>query len=502
VWKKYRFDDFLFDGKSHELSRAGEPIALSPKTAVLLAALVDAAGEALSKAELLERVWPDAVVGEDSLRVRVNELRKALGDTPGEARFIGTVRRHGYRFVAKTKDASDRSPEPWARPSLAVLPFTTSDPDETALTVADGLCAALVATLTRWQELPVVAPPLGPRRKGGPTDARLAGHTLGAAFAIDGRVQIVGGQTRVFYEFVKTESGERLGAGHFDYQDVDPLEIQDQAAARIFNAFRHTYTRVGAPPGAPDEGPGTAWDLATRGIRLLEQATPESCVGARELFLDALELDPLSASIHTDLVITHMLDLVHAWVDEPDLSIHGMVYHTERAHELAHTNYDIGSLAMAHSLKGDHEAARACFPPSNEEPHIEVARAWTELMDGQLDRALALATQAVDWYADAEFSDLAYLVHASITLATGDLETALSSASKAAAQWPSWATYLRIATIHGLADRPDQARRALEKSRALRPALALSDVEIAFRFNEPGAAERYRPVLAGIGLRD
>ncbi len=89
------FGSFVFDSVAHELTRDGSAIALTPKAFELLATLLTNRPRALSKAELLEAVWPDAFVSDNSLARLVSELRTALGE---EAEAIRTVHGFGYAF--------------------------------------------------------------------------------------------------------------------------------------------------------------------------------------------------------------------------------------------------------------------------------------------------------------------------------------------------------------------------------------------------------------------
>jgi DNA-binding winged helix-turn-helix (wHTH) protein len=103
-----RFSEFVFDEPSRELTAGGRPVPLSPQAFALLAVLLRARPHALSKAELRDRLWPDTFVGETSLPRVVGEIRRALGDRLGEARFVRTVQRFGYAFVGDAVDGGDR----------------------------------------------------------------------------------------------------------------------------------------------------------------------------------------------------------------------------------------------------------------------------------------------------------------------------------------------------------------------------------------------------------
>ena len=108
----YEFDRFRIDTKRRLLTRDGEPIVIKAKALDTLVLLVQHAGRLLEKEELMNRLWPDTAVEEANLTQNIFEVRKALGEVPGEQRFIATVARRGYRFVAEVRAIGD---EPSAR---------------------------------------------------------------------------------------------------------------------------------------------------------------------------------------------------------------------------------------------------------------------------------------------------------------------------------------------------------------------------------------------------
>jgi len=96
----YRFDRFVLDAGRRQLLGEGQRVPLQPKTVDLLVALVESGGQVVSKDDLLQAVWSGQAVEESNLTVHVSILRKALGEQPGEHRFIATESGRGYRFVA------------------------------------------------------------------------------------------------------------------------------------------------------------------------------------------------------------------------------------------------------------------------------------------------------------------------------------------------------------------------------------------------------------------
>jgi DNA-binding winged helix-turn-helix (wHTH) protein len=99
-----RFGDFVLDGGTRELLRAGRAVHLSPKAFQLLDVLLAARPRALSKDELHDCLWPDSFVVEANLANLVGEIRAALGDQSRNPRYLRTVHRFGYAFRADTAE--------------------------------------------------------------------------------------------------------------------------------------------------------------------------------------------------------------------------------------------------------------------------------------------------------------------------------------------------------------------------------------------------------------
>lgn len=106
----YEFGPFSLDELERQLLDRGQPVPLTDKVFELLLLLVQNPGRALSKLELMQRLWPDTVVEENNLTVNMSTLRKALGESRGERRYIETLARRGYRFVADVRKVA--APEP------------------------------------------------------------------------------------------------------------------------------------------------------------------------------------------------------------------------------------------------------------------------------------------------------------------------------------------------------------------------------------------------------
>lgn len=99
------FGDCEFDTGRRVLLRHGSSKSLSPKAFQLLEILLDRRPEAVSKTELVERLWPDTFVADAGLHNLMTEVRAALGDDPRAARFIRTIPRYGYAFHGDAQPA-------------------------------------------------------------------------------------------------------------------------------------------------------------------------------------------------------------------------------------------------------------------------------------------------------------------------------------------------------------------------------------------------------------
>lgn len=97
----YRFSDFTLSPRRRLLQRAGAEVPIIPRYFDLLLFLVEHRHEAVHRRDIFDQVWSDVIVSESALSQAVRTIRRALGDDPREPRFIRTVSRHGYRFVAE-----------------------------------------------------------------------------------------------------------------------------------------------------------------------------------------------------------------------------------------------------------------------------------------------------------------------------------------------------------------------------------------------------------------
>jgi Tol biopolymer transport system component/DNA-binding winged helix-turn-helix (wHTH) protein len=180
VPQAYFFGPFRIDTGERLLRRDGVVVPLTPKAVDTLFALVEAGGRLVEKDELMRRVWPDTFVEEANLSNQISLLRKAMGDDAAQPRFIETIARRGYRFIAAVS-------EPVALPAEPVVATASRRVMNRTLAVTLGVIAllagvtAMAIVRNMRTDVPGVAEPLKITR------LTMSGQAKHAAIAPDGR---------------------------------------------------------------------------------------------------------------------------------------------------------------------------------------------------------------------------------------------------------------------------------------------------------------------------
>jgi len=121
---KVRFGIFELDTLSGELLKAGTKVRLQGQPFQVLKAMVERPGRVVTREELQQRLWPDEtfVDFEDGLSTAVRKIRQALGDSASSPRFIETLPKRGYRFIAPVDDGKEKVPGSQEQPEQPVPP--------------------------------------------------------------------------------------------------------------------------------------------------------------------------------------------------------------------------------------------------------------------------------------------------------------------------------------------------------------------------------------------
>jgi DNA-binding winged helix-turn-helix (wHTH) protein/Tfp pilus assembly protein PilF len=112
----WEFDCYRVDCERRLLLRGEEPVQLPAKALDILLVLVQRRGEVVTKDELMKAVWPDAFVEEGNLSQSIHVLRRTLGESVEDHRYIVTVPGRGYRFVAEVREISETDKSPFPKP--------------------------------------------------------------------------------------------------------------------------------------------------------------------------------------------------------------------------------------------------------------------------------------------------------------------------------------------------------------------------------------------------
>lgn len=344
--RKQRIGATEFDPVLAEIvSPDGQRRILRPQTAEVLAILLEAEGQLISKSDLMERVWPDTHVTDDSLVQCISEIRKALGSLDG--RLLKTVPRKGYRLDVGnslgqgtnllTLTLRHRAGKLygvtiallvfvgigvwfWFKPhyegpvTVAVLPFANLSSDPAQDYLSDGMAMDLITDLSRVSALSVISRTSSFAFRGQPTDAREIGQLLGATHLVDGSVQRVGDRLRITSQLVDAATGAQLWADRYDREINEILALQDEVRAEIISALRVRLTpeeEDQLADGLTDSP--KAYDLYLRGLQEISFFGEASNLRARRFFKMAIAEDPDFAAAYAQLAQVLSLAIENEW---------------------------------------------------------------------------------------------------------------------------------------------------------------------------------------------
>ncbi len=364
----YAFEIFELDTTLFQLRADGQVYAIEPKAFDFLRCLLENRDHLVTKDELIAAVWSGRIISDATLGSCVNAARKAVGDNGKDQRLIQTLPRRGFRFVGTVQikdttpacsgeEPTQGNPEPKNspdtqsiqtsksdhqssdRPSIAVLPFEnlSNEPDQDYF--VDGLTEDITTALSRYHWFFVMARNSSFSFKGTTIDIRQVAEALNVQYVTEGSVRKSADRVRVNVQLIEAVSGRQLWADRFDERLEDVFQLQDNVAQRIAATVARTVEkseirRVSTSP--PSQL--AAWEFCLRGNALIYEMRKNSILEARQMFLEAIQIDPEYSRAYSGLAITHSLGLRFFSEEDRDAGTSALYEAAKRAVELDETD--------------------------------------------------------------------------------------------------------------------------------------------------------------------
>ena len=327
----YRFDRFTLDlVRGGLFAEDGAQLVLRPKSFDLLRYLVVNAGRLVDRDELMQAVWPNVFVTEDSIAQCVKDIRRALGDRT--QRLLRTAQRRGYLLdvtasvvgggaaaaplpAAAVAAAVAPLPLPTAnRPMLVVLPFENLGGDPEQHYLARGMTSDLVTHLTRFEELHVISPLA--HEQSGASGSAAAGWPIPpeASYLFAGNLRCVDEQVRVNVRLDDARTTVGLWAERFDRPRDAFFALEEELAERlpgfvashiVRDATQRTRRRATSSLDA--------YGFCLRGRELHQRGTETDTLAAREMFAQAIALDHDCAAAYAWQAFAVQRGYTHLW---------------------------------------------------------------------------------------------------------------------------------------------------------------------------------------------
>ncbi|MBS0384505.1 MAG: winged helix-turn-helix domain-containing protein [Proteobacteria bacterium] len=521
----YRFDQFELDTEKLELRGDGGVIALEPQVFALLAFLVENRDRVVSKDEIVEKIWEGRIVSDSAVSSRIKSARQALGDDGVSQRFIRTMHRIGFRFVADVVQGAPRAiasnvREPQAaspierastldamRPTIAVLPFRLVGIAGPYATIADALPDELITQLSRLRWLFVIARGSSFRFRNPVAELARIRTALNVRYCLSGVVEVRGKTLSVAVELADThDSGVVWGeAFHIEVDGVH--QVREEIVQAIINALelqiplneaRHARWK------APEQL--DAWSAYHLGLQHAFRFNKADNEAATALFRRAVDLEPTFARGYAGLSFTRFQDAFLHYDPNVEAAADDARRCAERSLE-----YDpmdpFANFTMGRSfwLKGDLESSLPWLDRANTlNPNYaqgRYARAFTDPMLGE-----GLSGQA---YADAAMAlspldPLLYAMQATRAFShvvRGELDDAVLWIDRARRSPGAHVLIDAIgAVVHGLRGDDAQARQCAATARSRDPSLRQEDFFRAFPFRSALMRKQFAEILTRYGF--
>ena len=299
----YRFDHFRLDTSRGTLHGPGDAILeVRPKAFALLRFLVENPEHLHSRTALLDTLWPDVVVTDDSLTQCISDLRHAFGDRA--PLVLKTVPRRGYVLTAEVRPESSHAPPPPLPPTAARTGMVVLEPfgsfgTGSAASLAGLLTSELLTELTRFEGISMFPAPHG--------------ETAGA-YRVRGEVRVAGRTLHVNARIEDAATGATLWAERFERKRTRPSElpeglVETLSAALVRQVDREDLRRARQKP----ESELTVRELCLLGREHHENGTEADTLVALAMFEQAIAADPNDALGYAWLAFTVQRVDTYGW---------------------------------------------------------------------------------------------------------------------------------------------------------------------------------------------
>lgn len=447
----YKFGPYCLDPEERVLRRGDEPLLLPPKDLETLIVLVQQAGHIVDKNELLEKVWPGVFIEEGNLSRRIFNLRQVLGDGIDGQRYIETVPRRGYRFVAPLHEDDDTAPPTESQASslagqkqaasgpnrarafwlwpvafaillvvigsmaarrfsttgrsssekvmLAVLPFANMSGDAANDYFADGFTEEMITQLGQLQpaQLGVIARTSAMHYKSTQLSAAQICRELGVNYLLEGSVRQAGDRVRITAQLIQASDQTHLWAESYDAPAADVLHVQQEIAGRITNSLRLELLPARAGAATESHLDPEAYRKYLLGLNESRKGTREAGEKAIEYFQSAIAAEPANARFYAALAEAYSRSV--PYYSPPAVAMPLAKQAARKALELdpnlADAYATLGDAALL--FDWDWKSAEACYRraleinPSSPDAHLGYANYLSTL--GRHDEALAQVQQ-------------------------------------------------------------------------------------------------------------
>jgi TolB-like protein/DNA-binding winged helix-turn-helix (wHTH) protein/Tfp pilus assembly protein PilF len=306
------------DLRSTQLWIDNQHVELRPQSFQVLKLLVQNRDNLVSKKQILDEVWGDTIVTDDSLTQCVTDIRRAIADH--DKRIIRTVPRQGYFFTSMLEELSEETPrrhnhvaaalavagliviallsfnavqddaaDVAAPTSVAVLPFDDLTADQNMKYLADGLAEEILNLLTFSRDLRVIARTSSFAIANSSSDIQSIGEKLDVEFVLKGSVRQGGDRLRITANLVRVADNSQLWSQSYDRKLGDILVIEQDIASSVSSALEVELEIPRSPSGSPDP---LAHAMVVQARALIRFLGDENNAMAKSLLKQALEIDP------------------------------------------------------------------------------------------------------------------------------------------------------------------------------------------------------------------